>query len=79
MKWIIWLGLLLLVALLLNNKEGFENSMNLSLDSMSPYCDDSTYTSDSGFICLTNEQKNQLYTRGGSHSMLDGDIFNLRD
>ena len=77
MKKFIWLGLLLILVLLLNTKEGYVNSMNLSEDSMSPYCDNVTYSSDSGFICLTNQQKNQLYTRGGNRSMMDADIFNL--
>ena len=76
MKKFILLGLLIFVALLLNTTEGYVNSMNLSEDSMSPYCDNVTYSSDSGFICLTNQQKNQLYTRGGNRSMMDADIFN---
>jgi len=75
MKWII---LLILIGLiLLNTKEGFENSMNLFSDNMSPYCEEVTYSSDSGFICLTDQQKNLLYTRGRSHSMLDADVFNF--
>ena len=77
MKKIIWLGLLILVALLLNKKEGYVNSMDLSRNRMSPYCQDISYTSDSGFICLTDQQKNQLYTRGGNRSMMDGDVFNF--
>jgi hypothetical protein len=77
MKKNIWLGLLLILVLLLNMKEGYVNSMNLSENRVSAYCDNVTYTSDSGFICLTNEQKNQLYKRGGNRSMMDADIFNL--
>ena len=76
MKKFILLGLLIFVALLLNTTEGYVNSMNLSEDSMSPYCENVTYSSDSGFICLSNQQKNQLYTRGGNRSMMDADIFN---
>ena len=76
MKKFIWLGLLLVLVLLLNIKEGYVNSMNLSEDIVSPYCDNVTYSSDSGFICLTNQQKNQLYIRGGNRSMVDADIFN---
>lgn len=77
MKKFIWLGLLIIVALLLNKKEGFENSMKLYNNKMSPFCEDISYTSDSGFICLTDQQKNQLYTRGGNRSMMDGDVFNF--
>jgi hypothetical protein len=78
MKKFICLGLIVIVALLLNTKEGYVNSMNLMDAKVSPYCENVTYTSDSGFICLTNQQKNQLYIRGGSHSILDADIFNLQ-
>jgi hypothetical protein len=77
MKKIIWLGLLLVLVLLLNTREGYVNSMNLSKNNVSPFCEDISYTSDSGFICLSNQQKNQLYTRGGNRSMMDADIFNL--
>jgi hypothetical protein len=76
MKKFILLGLLIFVALLLNTTEGYVNSMNLVEDNMSPYCENVTYSSDSGFICLTNQQKKQLYTRGGNRSMMDADIFN---
>jgi len=77
MKKFILLGLLILVALMLNRKEGFVNTMNLSYNEMSPYCEDIMYTSDSGFICLSDQQKNQLYTRGGNRSMMDADVFNF--
>jgi hypothetical protein len=77
MKWTICLGLILILVLMLNTKEGFVNTMNLSYNEMSPYCEDIMYTSDSGFICLSDQQKNQLYTRGGNRSMMDADVFNF--
>ena len=60
---------LLAIVLLNVSMEGFaNNSMNLFANKMRPSCK-STYSSDSGFICLTNEQKQVLHTRGGNRTI----------
>jgi hypothetical protein len=64
MKSYVLIGILLIIILLNTVQEGFaNNSMNLFANKMRPSCK-STYSSDSGFICLTNEQKHILHTRG---------------
>ena len=68
MKLYIWVGMLLLILFLNGMNEGFTNkSMNLFENNMRPTCK-SSYSSDSGFICLTNEQKQILHTRGGNRT-----------
>jgi len=60
---------LLAIVLLNVSMEGFaNNSMNLFANKMRPSCK-STYSSDSGFKCLTNEQKQVLHTRGGNRTI----------
>ncbi len=50
-------------------QEGFaNNSMNLFANKMNPSCI-SSYSSDSGFICLTDKQKHILDTRGGNRTI----------
>lgn len=68
MKLYIWLGILIAILLLNGMNEGFENnSMNLFANKMRPTCK-SSYSSDSGMICLTNKQKHILHTRGGNRT-----------
>lgn len=69
MKLYLWVGLIVL-CLLVNNMEGFaNNSLSLFANNQKqrPSCK-STYSSDSGFICLTNDQKYNLFTRGGNRT-----------
>jgi hypothetical protein len=71
MKLCLFVGILA-ILLLINVQEGFaNNSMNLFANKMRPSCQ-STYSSDSGFICLTDKQKHILHTRGGNRT-LDAD------
>ena len=70
-----WLGfLIILLFTQILIKEGFANN-SLSLfanNDVSPLCT-STYSSDSGFICIDKNQENILLTRGGNRSLNDGD------
>jgi hypothetical protein len=71
MKYLL-VGLLIAIILINTVQEGFaNNSMNLFANKMRPSCK-STYSSDSGFICLTDRQKYILHTRGGNRT-LDAD------
>jgi hypothetical protein len=72
MKSYVWIGILVAILLLNTVQEGFaNNSMNLFANKMKPTCQ-SSYSSDSGFICLTEQQKHILHTRGGNRT-LDAD------
>jgi len=68
MKLYLWIGALI-VCLIINNNEGFaNNSLSLFANNYQrPTCK-STYSSDSGFICLNNDQKYALFTRGGNRT-----------
>uniref|UniRef100_A0A6C0B9K6 Uncharacterized protein n=1 Tax=viral metagenome TaxID=1070528 RepID=A0A6C0B9K6_9ZZZZ len=69
MKLTCWLLFLLVIVLLNATQEGFaNNSMNLFANKMSPFCK-SSYSSESGFICLTDQQKHILDTRGGNRTI----------
>ena len=69
-----WLGLLITVLLFSIQKEGFaNNSMSLfANNTVSPICK-SSYSSDSGMICIDQNQENLLLTRGGNRTLNDGD------
>jgi hypothetical protein len=69
MKLTCWVMFLFTIILLNSVQEGFaNNSMNLFANKTSPFCK-STYSSDSGFICLTDKQKHMLDTRGGNRTI----------
>ena len=61
MKLYLWVGAIVVCLLITMYNEGFVNNRQRSS------CK-STYSSDSGFICLTNDQKYKLFTRGGNRT-----------
>ena len=65
MKLTCWI-LFLLAIILLNatQNEGFANNSNLFANKRCT----SSYSTDSGMICLTDEQKHILDTRGGNRT-----------
>ena len=73
MKLYIWIGLLLIVLFTMN-REGFANNSMLFFDEpvVNPLCT-SVYSSSSGFVCMNNEQKKVLATRGGNRT-IDADF-----
>ena len=50
----------------LNLPEGTDNLFMFSYNRSHPSCCPSTYSSSRGCVCLTDEQKKQLYSRGGN-------------
>ena len=50
----------------LNLPEGTNNLFMFSYNRSHPSCCPSTYSSSRGCVCLTDEQKKQLYSRGGN-------------
>ena len=76
MKITCWILFLLAIVLLNSIQEGFaNNSMNLFANKTRPCCT-SSYSTDSGIVCLTDEQKHILDTRGGNRTF-DADGLNF--
>ena len=69
MKLYIWVGAIIVCLFINMYSEGFaNNSLNLFANNRQrPSCK-STYSSDSGFVCLDNDQKYALFTRGGNRT-----------
>jgi hypothetical protein len=64
MKLTCWILFLLAIILLNATQEGFANNSNLFANKRCT----SSYSTDSGMICLTDEQKHILDTRGGNRT-----------
>ena len=71
---LVWLVVLITVLLFSIHREGLVNkSMNLfANNSINSTCK-SSYSSDSGMICIDKEQEHFLLTRGGNRTFNDGD------
>jgi|MesohylFT_1024984.scaffolds.fasta_scaffold03955_4 hypothetical protein len=71
---LIWLGLLITILLFSIQREGFvNNSMNLFANNNINSTCKSTYSSDSGMVCIDKSQEHLLLTRGGNRTFNDGD------
>jgi hypothetical protein len=70
MKIYYFLGVLILMVVLNSATEGFKNKMFMFADNkVSTNCPKSVYSSDTGYVCITDDQYKFLGTRGGNSTI----------
>jgi hypothetical protein len=70
MKIYYFLGVLILMVVLNSATEGFQNEMFMFADNkVNVNCPKSVYSSDMGYVCITDDQYKLLSTRGGNSTI----------